>query len=83
MARAVISESKPRMIWLPVVGLDRHTPMIGLEPLSDPNGARYRGRDGGQRVREAVYRPISEWYAASMAPQAPAQRDHAGGSKQG
>jgi hypothetical protein len=83
MARAVISESKPRMIWLPVIGLDRHTPMIGLEPLSDLNAARYCGRDGGQRVQEAIYRPISQWYTASMVRQAPAPCDHAGGSKQG
>jgi len=65
-ARAVIARSNPDMIWLPVIGLDRHTPMIGLEPLPDLTETRYDSRNHGPRVQEAVYRPISEWCTAEM-----------------
>src|SRR5262245_659052 len=34
-ARTLIASSAPDMMWLPVVGLDRHTPLIGLQPLSE------------------------------------------------
>jgi hypothetical protein len=45
-------------MWLPVIGLDRHTPMIGLTVLSDAAGAAVSlGANGGQA---AVYRPICE-----------------------
>ena len=45
------------MMWLPIAGLDRHTPMIGLHALS---AVVWLGplnhRD--QRIEEAIYRPI-------------------------
>ena len=62
-ARGAMGESQPHMMWLPVIGLDRHTPMIGLrvtreakaaEPLPPP----------GPRVQEALYRPISDFATA-------------------
>jgi hypothetical protein len=65
-ARAVIANSNPHMIWLPVIGLDRHTPMIGLEPLPDLADTRYDSGNHGPRVQEAVYRPISEWFTAEV-----------------
>ena len=30
---AALASSLPDMMWLPVIGLDRHTPWIGLRPL--------------------------------------------------
>jgi len=58
--RAILARSRPRLIWLRAVGLDRHTPMIGLEPLPDLAGATPCERDHGLRMQEAIYRPISE-----------------------
>jgi hypothetical protein len=55
--RDALSKSQPDMMWLPVIGLDRHTPLIGLEvaqmlsagePVTVPNG-----------VEHAIYQPIS------------------------
>ena len=35
---AMTQVASPDMMWLPVIGLDRHTPMIGLRVLRDsPN----------------------------------------------
>jgi hypothetical protein len=53
-ARAAIADSS--VLWLPVAGLDRHTPLIGLKPLSGeaappPLGAASQMQDG-------LYRPI-------------------------
>lgn len=68
-ARADLSKSHPDMMWLPVIGLDRHTPLIGLqvaqmlsavEPANVPDGAQH-----------ALYRPISRFtttYAAADKP---------------
>ena len=58
-ASAAIAASEPAMLWLPVVGLDRHTPLIGLQPLS---GAAPAPRERGPGVAEAIYRPISPCY---------------------
>jgi hypothetical protein len=60
MERAIVARSRPRLIWLRAVGLDRHTPMIGLEPLSDLTGAAPCEREHGLREQEAIYRPVSE-----------------------
>ena len=61
-ARALITSSEPDMMWLPVVGLDRHTPLIGLQPLSDPAAfpASTHGRTEG--MQEALYRPLCHQY---------------------
>jgi hypothetical protein len=58
-ASAAIAASEPAMLWLPVVGLDRHTPLIGLAPLSGPAPAP---RERGPGITEAIYRPISPCY---------------------
>jgi hypothetical protein len=48
-------------MWFDSAGLDRHTPMIGLRPLSDPADAQFSSAavlPAG--VQAGVYRPISE-----------------------
>lgn len=68
VARAVIAARAPDMTWLPVAGLDRHTPLIGLRSLPDPVSSRrliHALAQGPQaaidrgRIHEAIYRPIS------------------------
>ena len=39
--RAAMAKSHPDMMWLPVIGLDRHTPMIGLRVLREPAAASH------------------------------------------
>jgi len=59
-ARADVTQSEPTMMWLPVAGLDRHTPLIGLSPrpnVTPPLAANDSGKDG---VQQAIYRPLSE-----------------------
>lgn len=48
------------MMWLPVAGLDRHTPVIGLRPLSDAAAAPAAMAG----MLDALYRPISPLYTA-------------------
>ena len=57
-ARAGISEAG--IMWLPVAGLDRHTPMIGLKPM--PGTATAPA--AAPRTQDAIYRPISPLYTA-------------------
>jgi hypothetical protein len=69
---AAIARSEPALMWLPIAGLDRHTPLIGLAPSSGiaPEARRY-----GDGVQGAIYRPISPQYrtvADSAQPQASA-----------
>jgi hypothetical protein len=45
-------------MWLPVVGLDRHTPQIGLKVL--PAASKRAPHAHGAGMREALYRPLSE-----------------------
>jgi hypothetical protein len=66
-ARAVIAISEPDLMWLPIAGLDRHTPMIGLKPLSDLVTSRSSSHDRGKAIHEAIYRPISDLYSVSSA----------------
>jgi len=64
-ARAAAAQAEPETIWLPVVGLDRHTPLIGLGPRPDvapPDATSDAGDNGMQR---AVYRPISDLCTAA------------------
>jgi hypothetical protein len=57
-SREAIAPSRPGMMWLPVVGLDRHTSQIGLKVLSD--ASQHAHHAPGEGVREALYRPLSE-----------------------
>jgi hypothetical protein len=56
-----VAKSAPDMLWLPIAGLDRHTPLIGLRPLSDPDTSV--ALNGGPAL-QAIYRPISPFYTA-------------------
>ena len=62
-ARPAMAQSHPDMMWLPVIGLDRHTPTIGLRVLREPAAAGPVA--GGQALgQEAIYRPISDFVTA-------------------
>lgn len=61
-ARSLITSSEPDMMWLPVVGLDRHTPLIGLQPLSDAAPLRASSHGRTTPFEEAFYRPLSILY---------------------
>jgi hypothetical protein len=58
--RAEVAIPQPDLMWLPIAGLDRHTPMIGLQPLPALASSRLSSHDRGKRIQDAVYRPISE-----------------------
>ena len=58
-ARASIAAQEPGMMWLPVAGLDRYTPLIGLQPLPDLIPSRPLAHARAERMQQAVYRPIS------------------------
>jgi hypothetical protein len=58
-ARGSIADREPDMMWLPVAGLDRHTPCIGLRPLPDPAPSRPLVHARSERIQEAIYQPIS------------------------
>ena len=49
---------RPGMLWLPIAGLDRHTPLIGLRVLSYSAAPSPGAVPNG--VREGIYRPLSE-----------------------
>ena len=55
-ARARIAE--PEMMWLPVIGLDRHTPVIGLRPL---HGNAAPPEDSPDPAQRTIYRPITDF----------------------
>jgi hypothetical protein len=58
-AGAVVAKSHPEMLWLPVIGLDRSSPMIGLRPLSDMASSCESKYGLDQAVQDAIYQPIS------------------------
>jgi hypothetical protein len=59
-SRASIAPSLPDMMWLPMAGLDRHTPVIGLRVLGDLASSALPPRAGETGIQEALYRPIVE-----------------------
>ena len=59
-ARADIAIAQPDLMWLPITGLDRHTPMIGLAPLPVLASARLPSHDQGPRMQAGIYRPICD-----------------------
>jgi len=63
-ARAVIARSYPQMLWLPVVGLDRSCPVIGLQPLPELASLRESNHGRAKQVQEAIYLPISDIFPA-------------------
>lgn len=60
--RTLIAKSESHMMWLPVVGLDRHTPLIGLQPLPDAASLRSSSHCRTRPMQEALYRPLSNLY---------------------
>ena len=68
-AQDALSKSQPDMMWLPVIGLDRHTPLIGLQvaralTANEPT----RDLDG---VQQALYRTISRFTTTDAAADKP------------
>jgi hypothetical protein len=63
-ARAATANLEPKMMWLPAIGLDRHTPIIGLAPSGVATPVAAAG--DGNEIQRAVYRPISEFHLASQ-----------------
>jgi hypothetical protein len=63
-ARDGAAKSQPAMMWLPVAGLDRHTPLIGLRVLADHGGAQ-PGSGQSPSMQQAIYRPISAHHSAT------------------
>ena len=59
-----MAQSHPDMMWLPVIGLDRHTPMIGRSRVAGSLRRRDRSPGAKARVQEAIYRPISDFVTA-------------------
>jgi hypothetical protein len=57
-ARAAIARAEPDMVWLPGIGLDRHTPLIGLRRLPDARPAQASATLEDARIHSAIYRPI-------------------------
>ena len=55
--------AQPDLMWLPVVGLDRHTPMIGLRPVGE--SAANSPAPGSPAIENALYRPISDFHVSA------------------
>jgi hypothetical protein len=62
-SRTELARSEHDIIWLPVIGLDRHTPLIGLCPQSDPE-LPDRSAAPVARAQWTFYRPISAFLTA-------------------
>jgi len=64
-ARADIARAFPDLTWLPVIGLDRHTPLIGVQALADGREEPANGPPAGAAARHvSTYRPISPCHRA-------------------
>lgn len=57
-ARSLIDA--PDMMWLPIAGLDRHTPVIGLRTLAQPGDPG----PAGSLIQRGMYRPICDFQTA-------------------
>jgi hypothetical protein len=64
-ASTKIAASAPAMMWLPIIGLDRHTPLIGLWPRSTVGTPAGCADGSNTRMQQAIYRPISDFQTAS------------------
>jgi hypothetical protein len=60
--RAALAKAWPDLMWLSIAGLDRHTPLIGFRVLRDGDTALPQEP---QNAQQAVYRPISPFYAVA------------------
>ena len=66
-ARSELARSEPDILWLPVIGLDRHTPLIGLHPQSDPETPDQSTAPLVAGAQWTFYRPISAYITAGAA----------------
>jgi hypothetical protein len=66
-ARDAVGTLEPAIMWLPVIGLDRHTPIMGVRVLRD-GVSPTSPRGGTARMQEAIYRPISDFATADNTP---------------
>ena len=62
--RAATEKLLPGVMWFPIIGLDRHTPIIGLRPLSYIATSKLSGARLPAAMQEAIYRPISDFQRA-------------------
>jgi hypothetical protein len=67
-SRDAVARTDPELMWLPVIGLDRHTPMIGLRAVADIASCRPVEHGCDDRVQRAIYRPITRLYSAPRIP---------------
>jgi hypothetical protein len=58
--RAGIAPSVPEVMWLPAAGLDRRSPMIGLQPVAEVSSVS--NSDRALPIEQAIYWPISEFF---------------------
>ena len=58
--RAQAQATRPEVIWMPVVGLDRSCPVIGVQKLADPATATPLPAWLAAGVRETTFRPLTE-----------------------
>jgi hypothetical protein len=63
-ARRRLPADPAGVMWFQSVGLDRHTPIIGLRQLSDATGAQLT-RPLPSDVQAGIYRPICEFSTAA------------------
>jgi len=52
--------TRPGVIWMPVAGLDRSCPVIGVQKLADPENAIPLAAALATGVRETAFRPLTE-----------------------
>jgi hypothetical protein len=56
----MIARSEPEVMWLLAVGLERRSPLIGLQPLMQRAGDP--DRDWPRPIEAAIYQPISGFF---------------------
>ena len=66
-ARAELARSRTDIVWLPVIGLDRHTPLIGLCSQHDPETSDQSTAPLPTSAQWTFYRPISAYLTAGAA----------------
>lgn len=54
----------PKMVWLKITGLDRHTQLIGLEAMPELPRS-WRASNAFSGAQEGIYLPISDFHRAA------------------
>jgi len=67
VACSTIAPLEPDMRWPPVIGLDRHTSMIGLDPRPDRAQIETMTKPAESSAQQAIYWPISDLYTTASA----------------